>query len=153
MNLSQSDGYRGRPPPGTVLTMKPHPDLGTPAPTSEDPAAGAPTAQPSRWSPLLSRLPGLALALAFAPVATAFGKLAPLVGGPVTGIVFGVALATVLKPGARLRPGIAFSSKTVLQISVVLLGTQLSLRQIVQVGGASLPVMLGSLTVPGRRLR
>ncbi len=102
---------------------------------------------PRRRAPLLARLPGLALATAIAAVATGFGKLFPIIGGPVTGIIIGVAVAAAVKPGARLKPGIGFSSKTVLQASVVLLGTQLSLSQIVHVGGSSLPVMLGSLAM------
>ncbi|MHB1063310.1 MAG: YeiH family protein [Georgenia sp.] len=90
--------------------------------------------------------PGLSLAVAIAVVATVVGRQFPLVGGPVTGIVIGVVLATLIAPGARLRPGIAIASKTVLQASVVVLGSQLSLMQIVRVGVGSLPVMLGTLT-------
>lgn len=91
--------------------------------------------------------PGLALATAVAAVATAVGRLLPVVGGPVTGIVLGVLLAVLLKPGTRLRPGISFASRPVLQTSVVLLGGQLSLAQVVRVGLGSLPVMLGTLAV------
>ncbi|MEO6821654.1 MAG: putative sulfate exporter family transporter, partial [Candidatus Nanopelagicales bacterium] len=65
--------------------------------------------------------------------------------GPVAGIVIGVALAAWRKPGERLRPGITFSGKTILQLSVVVLGSQLSLSQIAKVGLDSLPVMLGTL--------
>lgn len=104
-------------------------------------------ARPDRLSALWARIPGLALAVAVAVVATVVGKAFPVIGGPVTGIVIGVVLAAVITPGARLTPGIGFASKTVLQASVVLLGTQISLTQIVDVGGSSLPVMLGSLTV------
>ncbi|MFE1207280.1 YeiH family protein [Streptomyces sp. NPDC058762] len=95
---------------------------------------------------LRARLPGLALAVAIAAVATAVGSRFPVVGGPVTGIVLGVVLAAVLRPGGRLRPGITFAGRSVLQVSVVILGCQLSLAQIARVGGGSLPVMLGSLT-------
>jgi uncharacterized integral membrane protein (TIGR00698 family) len=107
-----------------------------------------------------SRLPGLALALGIAAVATVIGTRLPLVGGPVSGIVIGTVLASVLKLGdggggsglgdriaGRLSPGIGTASRTLLQISVVVLGAQLSLRQIVQVGAQSLPVMIGTLTV------
>jgi uncharacterized integral membrane protein (TIGR00698 family) len=93
------------------------------------------------------RLPGLALAVAIAVVATGVGRVLPVVGGPVTGIVIGVALAALIKPGERLRPGISFAGRTVLQASVVVLGSQLSLLQILKVGVGSLPVMLGTLTV------
>ena len=96
-----------------------------------------------RWA---RTLPGLALAVTIAVVATVVGRTFPIVGGPVTGIVIGVVLTTLIRPGVRLRPGIAVASRTVLQGSVVVLGSQLSLMQIVHVGLGSLPVMLGTLT-------
>ncbi|WP_253208799.1 YeiH family protein [Streptomyces niphimycinicus] len=92
-------------------------------------------------------MPGLTLVLVLAAASTVVGKAFPLVGGPVTGIVLGVLLAALKKPGARLRPGIGFASKRILQASVVLLGSQLSLAQIVHVGVGSIPVMVGSLVV------
>ncbi|MBR7828556.1 putative sulfate exporter family transporter [Actinospica sp. MGRD01-02] len=93
-------------------------------------------------------LPGLGLAVAVAVIATWLGHLAPIVGGPVFGIVLGVLAATFIPPfhGTRWRPGYAVASKPVLQLSIVVLGTGLSLQQVVRVGGDSLPVMLGSLT-------
>lgn len=93
------------------------------------------------------RVPGLALAVGVAVVATVIGRFVPLVGGPVTAIVIGVALAALIKPGNRLRPGITTAGKLILQLSVVVLGSQLSLAQIAQVGLESLPVMLGTLVV------
>ncbi|MFE5598279.1 YeiH family protein [Streptomyces coelicoflavus] len=110
--------------------------------------AGAPAAPEPRgpWPRrLVDRLPGLAVAVAVASVATVMGGWFPLIGGPVAGVVIGVVLAAVRRPAARLGPGITTASKFVLQLSVVLLGCQLSLTQVVRVGGSSLPVMLGSL--------
>lgn len=92
-------------------------------------------------------VPGLALAVAIAIVATVIGHLVPLIGGPVSGIVIGVGLTTVIKPGALLRPGLHTASRFVLQLSVVVLGSQLSLAQVAKVGLASLPVMIGTLVV------
>jgi uncharacterized integral membrane protein (TIGR00698 family) len=97
-------------------------------------------------------LPGLVVVAGIASVATALGTLAPVVGGPVFGIVIGVVLAAVLYrrggPGsAALDAGAGFAGARVLQLSVVLLGTGLSLRQVLTVGAASLPIMLGSLAV------
>jgi uncharacterized integral membrane protein (TIGR00698 family) len=80
-------------------------------------------------------------------VATVIGLFVPVVGGPVSAIVIGAVVGAVIKPGPRLRPGIAFASRSVLQASIVVLGTGLSLRQIGQVGAESLPVMLGTLAV------
>ncbi|WP_435615934.1 YeiH family protein [Streptomyces coelicoflavus] len=104
------------------------------------------SASRSAGAALAARLPGLALAVEIAAVATVVGGRFPVVGGPVTGIVLGVVLAAVLRPGGRLRPGIVFAGRSVLQVSVVILGCQLSVAQIARVGGGSLPVMLGSLT-------
>ncbi|MBC2869752.1 putative sulfate exporter family transporter [Streptomyces mexicanus] len=98
-----------------------------------------------RLSGGLARLPGLALASGIAVVATALGRLAPVVGGPVTGIVLGVLVAVAVRPGDRLRPGIAFAGRGVLQAAVVVLGAQLSLGQVVRVGVGSLPVMVVTL--------
>ena len=99
----------------------------------------------SRQQLLTAQAPGLALAVTIAVVATLFGKLVPIVGGPVSGIVLGVAVAAVFMPGARLRPGIATGGRLILQISVVVLGSQLSLTQVLHVGLDSLPVMLATL--------
>jgi uncharacterized integral membrane protein (TIGR00698 family) len=92
-----------------------------------------------------ARFPGLALTLAVAALATLVGKLFPFIGGPVTGVIIGVLIAAVRKPGPRLRRGIDTVNKPALQAGVALLGTQLSLTQVFKVGGSSLPIMMGSL--------
>ncbi|MFK0294028.1 YeiH family protein [Streptomyces sp. NPDC090442] len=101
----------------------------------------------ARWrgAALADRLPGLALAGAVALVATVLGRLAPVIGGPVIGIVLGVLVAVLARPGDRMRPGIAFAGRGVLQTAVVVLGAQLSLGQVLRVGVGSLPVMIVSL--------
>ncbi|WP_246485933.1 YeiH family protein [Kribbella qitaiheensis] len=89
------------------------------------------------------------MVLVLAAVAVPLGRLVPVVGGPVFGILLGV-LAGVALPvlrSERMRPGYDFASKNLLQLSIVVLGTGLSLQQVVRVGGSSLPVMLGTLTV------
>jgi uncharacterized integral membrane protein (TIGR00698 family) len=91
--------------------------------------------------------PGFALALAVAAVATVVGEYVPLVGSAVPGAVIGAVVALTLKPGARLTPGLKWSSTFVLQCSVVLLGAQLSIAEAARVGVSSLPVMLGTLAV------
>jgi len=117
-------------------------------PTAPAPlATGSPDVPTARRGTVTSLLPGLSLAVAIALAASVVGRLLPIVGGPVAGIVIGVAVAALAAPGERWRPGITTASKTVLQASVVVLGSQLSLMQIVRVGLSSLPVMLGTLTV------
>ncbi|WP_344751706.1 YeiH family protein [Gryllotalpicola koreensis] len=93
------------------------------------------------------RLPGLALCVGIALVATGLGKLLPVVGAPVFGIVIGAIIAAFLKPGAATDAGASWSGKYVLQASVVVFGTGLSIRQVLQTGWHSLPVMLGTLAI------
>ena len=90
-------------------------------------------------------IPGLALALVIAGAATAVGERLPVLGGPVTAVLLGVLVASVRRPAPRLTPGLRLAGKPVLQAGVALLGAQLSLSQVLQVGGSSLPVMIGSL--------
>jgi uncharacterized integral membrane protein (TIGR00698 family) len=97
----------------------------------------------------LRRLPGLAVVLVLAAVAVPLGRLVPVVGGPVFGIALGVVAGVVVPVlrSDRCRPGYSFAAKSLLQLSIVVLGTGLSLQQVVKVGGSSLPVMLGTLAV------
>lgn len=109
----------------------------------------ADAATPPATPHFIERVPGLLVVLALAAAAVPLGRLVPVIGGPVFGIVLGV-LAGVLVPALRgswSRPGYDFASKTLLQLSIVVLGTGLSLQQVVRVGGDSLPVMLGTLAV------
>jgi uncharacterized integral membrane protein (TIGR00698 family) len=92
-------------------------------------------------------LPGLALSVAIALVATGLGRLAPVVGAPVFGIVLGVVIAAFLRPGAVTDTGAAWAGKRVLQASIVVLGTGLSIGEVLRTGWHSLPVMLGTLAV------
>ncbi len=132
-----------RPHRGTATTTAPRSDR-----ASAEPRPGpAATAVASVLNRVGHGLPGLVLALAVAVVATFAGTEVPVVGGPVFGIVLGVLVATVLRPGETLRPGLAFASRPVLQASIVVLGATLSLQQVAHVGASSLPVMLGTLAV------
>jgi uncharacterized integral membrane protein (TIGR00698 family) len=90
---------------------------------------------------------GLLVVVVLALVATVVGRLAPVVGSPVIGIVAGVMVSGWARRHPALRPGVGFAGRTVLQAAVVVLGAQLSLRQVADVGLGSLPVMLGTLAV------
>lgn len=92
-------------------------------------------------------LPGFTLCVAIAVVAYVLGHAFPIVGGPVFGIVIGVAFALLRRPGSALGAGIKFSSKQILQLSIVLLGFNLQLQEVVGGGLRSLPVMLGTLVI------
>ena len=100
-------------------------------------------------------LPGVLLTGAIALVATGVGAAVPVLGSAVPAIVLGV-LLSLLRPrvmrgrdgaNARIQSGIAYSGKFLLQLAVVLLGVQLSIGSILQVGLESLPIMLTTLIV------
>ncbi|KHK95926.1 membrane protein YeiH [Microbacterium mangrovi] len=91
--------------------------------------------------------PGAAVCLVIAAVSTVIGRFVPVIGSALPAVLIGVGIAMVRRPAARLQPGIRWSSTFLLQVAVVLLGAQLSLPVILQVGAESLPVMLGTLAV------
>ena len=146
-HLDQQDSTQPAGTPAAAVSVAPPPPRQSPGNHS---AAGRPVNTRERIS---SRAPGLLVALAVAAVATVAGREVPVVGGPVFGIVLGVLTAAPatrvvgVERFDRLRPGLSFASKPVLQASIVLLGATLSLEQVAVVGLSSLPVMLGTLTV------
>jgi uncharacterized integral membrane protein (TIGR00698 family) len=92
-------------------------------------------------------LPGILCAAAVAAVAFVCARFVPLVGAPVFAIVFGVAIRTLAPLPEVLRPGLAFSSRTVLQIAIVVSGLGLSIAVVVRTGLGTLPVTLGTVAV------
>ena len=103
--------------------------------------------RPGRAEQFTEALPGLGASLLLALVAGGLGHFAPVVGAPVIAVVCGVVVSALRPPMDSLRPGLAVSSRGVLQGSVVVLGTGLSFREVVATGAGSLPVMLGTLAV------
>lgn len=96
---------------------------------------------------LRRRVPGLLLAIVIALLAWWLGRLLPLIGGPVTGILLGIAVRNTVPPDERFTPGITFAGKQVLQWSIIALGFGLSLTQVAKTGLESLSVTLVTLTV------
>lgn len=101
----------------------------------------------SATSPLRQSLPGLLLAIGIALLASVLGRCAPLIGGPVIGIVLGIVVRNAFSPGQRYGAGIAFAGKKVLQWSIIALGFGLSLAQVAKTGLESLSVTLVTMTV------
>ena len=96
---------------------------------------------------LRMRVPGLLLAVGIGLLALLLGRWAPLIGGPVIGIVLGIVVRNLLSPGERYTPGIAFAGKKVLQWSIIALGFGLSLSQVAKTGLESLSVTLVTMSV------
>jgi uncharacterized integral membrane protein (TIGR00698 family) len=93
------------------------------------------------------RASGLLLAAGIALVAWWLGRQLPLIGGPVFGILIGIAVRNLLAPGESFNPGIQFASKQILQWSIIALGFGLSLTQVAKTGLESLSVTLVTMSV------
>lgn len=94
---------------------------------------------------IIKRLPGLLLCALIALPAWLLGRAFPIVGSPVLGILFGMLIAFWRRPEA-LNPGIAYTSKKILQLSIILLGFDMNLFNVVQTGSQTLFLMLFTLT-------
>lgn len=91
-------------------------------------------------------LPGLFFAIALAIIATLLGKLAPIIGGPVFGIVLGILISSIWGKPQKTKKGLGFTAKKILQWSIIALGGGLSLTQVYKVGLSSLYVMIFTLS-------
>ena len=98
--------------------------------------------KPTQWKALV---PGLSLTVVLAVLAWFCGRQVPIVGAPVFGILFGM-LAALFVNSPALREGTRFASKRLLQLSVVLLGFEMNMRNVLAVGSESLVVMAFTLT-------
>ena len=94
---------------------------------------------------ILNKLPGIALAALIAIPAWLLGKAFPIIGSPVLGILFGMILAFWKRP-ALLNDGIQYTSKKLLQYSIILLGFDMNLFNVFKVGKQTLVLMAFTLT-------
>ena len=91
--------------------------------------------------------PGFLLCLLLAVPSWWLGHLFPVIGGPVFAIVLGMAVTLLIGSREVFQPGVAFTSKKILQYAVILLGFGLNLSEIAKVGLLSLPIICSTITV------
>lgn len=106
-----------------------------------EPAAGANRWQRAR-SVVRQLLPGVAFAMAGTAVAFAINLAVPFLSPLTGGVLLGVLLANVGLIPARVRPGLAVSTRRLLRAGVVFLGLQLSLLELAGLGAPLLLVVL-----------
>ncbi len=94
---------------------------------------------------IIDRLPGIALAVIVAVPAWLLGKAVPIIGSPVIGIIFGMLLAFWKRP-VYFNSGIQYTSKKLLQYSIILLGFDMNLFNVFKVGRQTLVLMVFTLT-------
>ena len=91
---------------------------------------------------------GVIACILLAAGAALLGKYFPLIGGPVFGISIGICLALAFKKKvACFSEGATFAGKTFLQLSIILLGFEMNIFTVIQVGSDSLLIMLFTLSV------
>ncbi len=91
------------------------------------------------------KVPGILLAGLIAVPAWFIGSAVPVIGSPVLGILFGMLLAFWKRPVA-LDAGIRFTSRILLQYSIILLGFSMNLYSVVHAGAKTLELMAFTLT-------
>ncbi len=89
---------------------------------------------------------GILLCFIIAVPAWIMGRSIPIIGGPVFGILFGIIIAVFWKRPAVMAKGVKFTSKYILQYSIILLGFEMNMFNVIRVGGQSLLVMLFTLS-------
>ena len=92
------------------------------------------------------RSKGLLLCLVLAIPCWMLGKAVPVVGGPVFAILAGMVIALFYREKKGTQAGIAYTSKYILQLAVVLLGFGMNLSEVARVGLTSLPIIVSTIT-------
>ena len=104
---------------------------------------------------ILKYSPGVLLCLIIAAIAWTLGKTLPIIGGPVFAILLGMFVAilwpnwpkqTLIGHRFGLTEGVKFTSKKLLQLSIILLGFEMNLYRVIEVGSQSLWVMCFTLS-------
>jgi uncharacterized integral membrane protein (TIGR00698 family) len=90
-------------------------------------------------------IPGILLTAAIAVPAWFMGKVYPIIGGPVFGILFGIILAVWRRP-VVFDSGIKFTGKMILQAAIIFLGFEMNLFNVLKVGSESLNIMIFTLS-------
>ena len=96
------------------------------------------------WRWLKAVVPGVALCAIIAVPSWFSGMLVPVIGSAVFAIVIGMVIAFFRRP-KWLEKGIKFTSKKVLQASIVFLGFGMNFISVVQVGGNSLLIIVSTI--------
>lgn len=92
-------------------------------------------------------LPGLILAILTGFSAKICGDYFPIIGGPVFGIIFGLAIGNLFKIPSVTEFGLKFTSKKVLQYAIIILGGSLGLGEVIKTGSESIWVMLSTMFI------
>ncbi|MFC3688895.1 YeiH family protein [Aquipuribacter hungaricus] len=107
-----------------------------------------------RWGALVVLVPGLVVVAAATAVAFAVAPLVPGLNASTVAVVLGALAVNLGLHRAPLHAGTRFASRRLLRVAVVLLGLQLALPQLVDLGlgGLAVVVVTVAVTFTGTRL-
>jgi uncharacterized integral membrane protein (TIGR00698 family) len=102
----------------------------------------------------MSKIFGIVLCLVIALPSWFIGKTFPLMGGPIVAILAGILISLIfpklmilqIGKGFSFVEGVKFTSKKLLQYSIILLGFEMNFFNIINVGAMSLAVMAFTFT-------
>ena len=119
------------------LTVSPHRPVGT-LPSGPRPGSG---------QAALAILPGLLLTSAVAASAFGLRRLPAMAtfSPMILAIMIGIAFHNLVGTPAVARPGITFSLRRLLRIAIILLGLQLTITQVIEVGGRGIGIIATTL--------
>lgn len=92
-------------------------------------------------------LPGLIFSFGIASVAFGMGKLFPIIGSSVFAIVLGILVNNFTNIQEKYQKGLTYSSKKLLQYSIILLGFTLSIQQVSATGLSSLKISIVTILI------
>lgn len=101
----------------------------------------------SRAQPQLAAIPGLLVVGLATAGAVAVARAVPALNPSTVAVVLGALIANAGLHRPALHPGTQLASHRLLRISIVLLGLQLSVRQLAHLGAGGLAVVLVTVTV------
>ena len=90
---------------------------------------------------------GIILCLLIACISWLLGTIAPIIGGPVFAILFGMIIGASVKIPELFVNGIFFTSKKILQYAVILLGFGMNFMVVLETGQRSLPIIISTISV------
>lgn len=90
---------------------------------------------------------GLVLCFCLGLLALTLGRFFPLIDSNLFALAIGIFWVNTLGIGERFRQGLAYCSKTLLQYAMILLGFGLSIQEVSQLGLASLPLTMLTISI------
>lgn len=127
---------------GTATAVAADATAGTPA--EENKAKSPKNFFVKVWEWLKAVVPGLVLCAIIAVPSWFLGKLVPVIGSAVFAIVIGMIIAFFRRP-KWLEGGIKFTSKKILQTSIVFLGFGMNFITVLEVGGNSILIIISTI--------